>query len=246
MPKATQQTSKMGGNRTGVQMSPMDIKKMLSGMDGPLGKPTSEGDETRMQELRASYIADADPVGSVPPPATAKGALKSGAKMLTGKRPQALLDKLAERLAFERTGARLYEALMAKCKANGGAVVSLERVRHFRDEEARHFKLVHECIETLGGDPTVQTPSADVAGVEAVGLVQVLTDPKTSLAQSLHAILVAELTDNAAWDELILLAREMGQSDMASQFEGAQKAEREHLQTVRQWHQELTLSEAKA
>ena len=41
MPKATQ-ASKMGGNRTGIQMSPIDIKKMLSGMDGPLGRPTSE------------------------------------------------------------------------------------------------------------------------------------------------------------------------------------------------------------
>jgi rubrerythrin len=236
----------MGGNRTGIQMSPMDIKKMLSGMDGPLGQPTSEGDETRMAELRTSYIAEADPVGSVPPPATAKGALKSGAKMLTGKRPQVLLDKLSERLAFERTGTRLYEALMAKCKADGGAVVSLERVEHFCEEEARHFKLVHQCIETLGGDPTVQSPCADIAGVESVGLVQVLTDPKTTLAQSVHAILVAELTDNVAWDELVVLAREMGNEDMAAQFMEAQEAEREHLETVKQWHQELTLAEAKA
>jgi hypothetical protein len=92
----------------------------------------------------------------------------------------------------------------------------------------------------------VQTPCADVAGVESAGLVQVLTDPKTTLAQSLHAILVAELTDNAAWDELVVLAREMGNADMADQFAGAQQAEREHLQTVKQWHQELTLADAKA
>jgi rubrerythrin len=245
MAKGTQHT-KMGGNRTGIQMSPMDIKKMMAGMDGPLGEPTSEGDETRMAELRASYITEADPVGSVPPPATVKGALKSGAKMLSGKKAHVLLDKLAERLAFERTGTRLYEALMAKCKADGGTVVSLSRVEHFCDEEARHFKLVHECIQTLGGDPTVQTPGADMAGVEAVGLVQVLSDPKTTLAQSLHAILVAELTDNAAWDELVVLAREMGNADMADQFEQAREAEREHLQTIQQWHRELTLAEANA
>ncbi len=245
MPKGTQ-TSKMGGNRTGIQMSPMDIKKMLAGIDGPLGRPTSEGDETGMAELRSRYIEEADPVGSVPPPATAKGALKSGVKMLTGKKPQVLLDKLAERLAFERTGTRLYEALMVKCKADGGAVVSLERVRHFCAEEAQHFKLVHDCIEMLGGDPTVQTPCADVAGVESAGLVQVLTDPKTTLSQSLHAMLVAELTDNAAWDELVVLAREMGNEDMAAQFTDAQETEREHLQTIKQWHQDLTLAEAKA
>lgn len=243
---ASQKQPRMGGNRTGIQMSPVDIKKMLAGMDGKLGRPTSEGDESAIAELRGRYIAEADPVGSVPPPATAKGALKSGAQMLTGKKPQVLLDKLGERLAFERAGTRLYDALMAKCRADGGAVVDPERLMHFRDEEAQHFKLVHQCIETLGGDPTVQSPCADVAGVESAGLVQVLTDPKTTLAQSLHAILVAELTDNAGWDELVVLAKEMGQTDMATQFAQAQQAEREHLQAVKQWHQELTLNEANA
>jgi len=115
-----------------------------------------------------------------------------------------------------------------------------------RYRSPRHFKLAHQCIDTLGGDPTVQTPCADIAGVESVGLVQVLTDPKTTLSQSLHAILVAELTDNAAWDELVVLAREMGDEDMATQFEQAREAEREHLQTVKGWHQELTLAEANA
>jgi hypothetical protein len=43
-----------------------------------------------------------------------------------------------------------------------------------------------------------------------------------------------------------VLAREMGNEDMARQFTQAQEAEREHLQTVKQWHQELTLAEAKA
>ena len=246
MPKTPHSSAKMGGNRTGVQMSPIDIKKMLAGLEGPLAQPTSEGDESGMTAIRTRYIAESDPVGSVPPPGTAKGAVKTGAKMLAGKNPQVLLDKLAERLAFERTGTRLYEALMAKCKAGGGAVVSLDRVIEICGEEARHFKLVHECIETLGGDPTAQTPSADLAGVECVGLMQVLTDPKTTLAQSLHAILVAELTDNAAWEELVVLAREMGNTDMAAQFEEAQNAEREHLQTVQQWHQTLTLAEANA
>jgi hypothetical protein len=40
---------------------------------------------------------------------------------------------------------------------------------------------------------------------EAMGLMQVLTDPKTSVAQALHAILVAEMPDNVAWEELIEL-----------------------------------------
>ena len=62
---------------------------------------------------------------------------------------------------------------------------------------------------------------------------------------ALHAILVAELADNDAWEELVSLAQEMGQDEMAAQFEEARDAEREHLATVRKWHQEDTLNEAK-
>ncbi|HSJ97115.1 MAG TPA: ferritin-like domain-containing protein, partial [Myxococcota bacterium] len=194
--------------------------------------------------MRVAYIADADPVGSVPPPATLKGAAKAAAKTMTGKRPQTFLDQLGARLAFERTGTRLYEALITKCEAEGGNTVPVDQLRRFCDEEAHHFALVKKCMEKLGADPTAQTPSADVGGVESMGLMQVITDPKTTVAQSLHAILVAELADNAAWDELITLAQKMGQDDMVKEFTQAQQAEREHLSAVREWHEQLTLAEA--
>ena len=204
MPKAKTE-SKMGRNRTGVQMAPNEIEKMLSALDSPLARPTADGDESAIAELRSRYISQSGPVGSVPPPGSAKGALKAGAQMLTGGRPQVLLDKLAERLAFERSSTRVYDALVTKCRADGAAGVPADRLVQIRDEEARHFKLLSECIEQLGGDPTAQTPAADVVGVESAGIMQVVTDPKTTFAQSLHAILVAELADNAAWDELLKL-----------------------------------------
>jgi len=235
----------IGKNRTGIHMSPIDVEEMISAIDSDLVVPSSDGDESAIADLRATYISEADPVGSVPPPATLKGAAKSGAKMMMGERPQLLIDKLGERLAFERTGTRLYEALINKCEAaDDNGVIALDQLKHFHDEEARHFRLVGECIESLGGDPTAQTPCADVAGVESLGLLQVVTDPQTNVAQSLHAILVAELADNDAWDELIMLAEKFGMADMAEQFEEARQNEREHLTAVRKWHQELTLAEA--
>jgi rubrerythrin len=237
--------TEIGMNRTGLQVSPVHMKKMMEVTE--LTQPSSEGDESAASAVRAEYIAEADPVGSMPPPATVKGAVKSGAKMMTGKRPQVFLDKLGERLAFERGGTRLYAALIGKCEAphEGPDVVSIDQLKHFQAEEAEHFALVKECIEQLGGDPTSQTPCADVAGVESMGLMQVVTDPKTTINQSLHAILVAELSDNAAWEELIVLAREMGHEEMAGRFEMAATHEQEHLETVRQWHQEATLQEAR-
>ena len=237
--------TEIGTNRTGLQVSPRDMKKMQEVTE--LTRPTSEGDGSALASIRSEYIAAADPVGTVPPPLTVKGAAKTGMKTLAGKRPQVFLDKLGERLAFERAGTRLYEALITKCEAPHGGpdVIPIEQLRHFRDEEAQHFKLVAECIAELGGDPTAQTPCADVAGVEGMGLMQVITDPKTTVNQSLHALLVAELTDAAGWEELTLLAREMGQEEMAARFEQAMANEAEHLEAVRRWHTEGTLAEAK-
>jgi rubrerythrin len=237
--------TELGMNRTGLMVSPGDMKKMMEVTE--LTQPSSEGDEHALDAVRAEYIAQAEPVGTVPPPATVKGAVKSAAKAITGKRPHVFLDKLGERLAFERSGTRLYGALIVKCEATRepGGVISVEKLREIQMEEARHFALLKECMEELGGDPTAQTPCADVTGVESSGLMQVVTDPKTTLNQSLHAILIAELADNAAWEELIVLARDMGLEEMATRFEGAAAHEMEHLETVKQWHQEGTLQEAR-
>ena len=235
--------AQLGSNRTGIQASPLDAKKM---MDMPEGTKLTPGDESGMVKIRTAYIQDSGPVGSVPPPGTMKGAAKAGMQALTGKRVQTFIDRLGERLAFERSGTRLYEAMLTKCRASAdGGGQFVEELEHFCAEEARHFRLLSDCIEQLGGDPTAQTPGANVTGVESTGLMQVVTDPMTNVTQSLHALLIAELADNDAWDELIALAEEMGQKDMAKKFQGARDAEREHLQTVRDWHKQATLQEAR-
>jgi rubrerythrin len=232
----------VGGNRTGVQMSPMDTKEMLVAPPAS-AVPFTPGDESSIEELRASYIQEADPIGSVPVPGTVKGALTTGFSMLTGNQPQLLLDKLGERLAFERTGTRLYDALIAKVDALGEdeAGVELDELRQIRDEEARHFAIVVNAIESVGGDPTSQTPCADLVGVESMGLMQVVTDPRTTVAQSLHAILVAEMTDNAGWESLIALAQDQGQDTMITEFSLALDDERRHLIQVQRWYELATL-----
>lgn len=237
------QKAELGQNRTGIQMSPKDTKKMLEPAKGASFTP---GDSSQAAELRAEYIRSAGPIGSVPPPGTAKGAAKAGMKALTGKRAQALIDRLGERLAFERSGTRLYEAMLVKCRANAAEGQSyIDKLEQICREEAQHFLLLDECIEALGADPTAQTPGADVTGVETTGLVQVVTDPMTSVVQSLHALLVAELADNEAWDELIELAQDLGRNDMVERFEVARDEERDHLDTLRRWHREATLQEAR-
>ena len=118
----------------------------------------------------------------------------------------------------------------------------LKELQHIRDEEATHFALLGAAIASLGGDPTAQTPGADVAGVEGMGLMQVLTDPKTTVAQALHAILVAEMTDNAAWEELMELTEQAGNDDLVARFAKASEEETEHLEKVQGWYKSATLA----
>jgi hypothetical protein len=232
-------TEHIGMNRTGIQMSPIDSKAMQE-VDCTLA--VENGDESALAGMRTDYITHAEALGSVPVPGSITGAVKLGALVLKGAHPQILLDKLGERLAFERTGTRLYDALIIKCQAmlNGDSSISMTigDLETIRADEARHFLLLSDAIESLGGDPTSQTPSADLAGVESMGLVQVLNDPRTSIAQSLHAIVTAELSDKAGWETLIALAEEHDLDDMVSDFSKALSEEREHLSLVQTWYEE--------
>ena len=152
---------------------------------------------------------------------------------LTGRKATLFIDNLAERLAFERTGARLYETLIIKCRALQDPGDALQKLEHICGEELQHFHMLWECVEQLGGDPTVQTPAADVAAVTSQGIPKVLADPRTTFAQCLEAIMIAELADGDAWDRVSELADAFGQSEMASKFRDALSEEREHESIIR-------------
>ena len=149
----------------------------------------------------------------------------------------ALVDQLAERLAFERTGTRLYEALLAKLEATDEREEGPTRVQllRIRDDELAHFGLLTAALERLGADPTALSPSADVMAVASSGLLAVVTDPRVTLTEALKAILVAELVDNDAWQLLTELADKVGQDDLATAFRTALAEEQEHLAAVRLW-----------
>ena len=227
---------RMGMNRTGIQMSPADAKAM---QEMAPDVPELEG-EAALATVRAPYIAEADALGSVPLPGTLRGAISTGSTLLKGESPQLLIDKLGERLAFERTGTRLYDALISKCGVLLDDTISMtmDDLRRIRNDEARHMALVADAVDTLGGDPTSVTPSADLAGVESMGLVQVINDPRTTIAQCLHAILTAELSDRAGWETLIALADAQDLDELVTQFSDALDTEREHLAMVETWYAE--------
>jgi ferritin-like metal-binding protein YciE len=241
----SREATEIGRNRTGLQTSPQ-LSKEMNDVVQPVAAETA--DASPLNEVRLLYISEADPLGSIPPPATIKGAVKTAAKLMQGDRPQAFIDKLAERLAYERGGTRLYDAVIAKFMAHEGELqnASLQEVTEIRDEEASHAALIRTCLEQLGADATAQTPSADLVGVATGGFLQAAADPRTTLAQTLQVALAAELVDVASWELLISMAEQMGQDGMVERFRKALDHETEHLAKVRGWYESLTLADAQA
>lgn len=235
-----------GHNRTGIALSPIDAKALIEAAQRT--SPSMPGDDETASAMRLDYASDTEPLGSVPPPATVKGAAGAVVKAVKGESMSVFLDKIGERLAFERSGTRLYEGLITKFKASpktkGGP--KLEELLRFHADEHRHFEMLSEAMRSLGGDPTAVTPSADVAAVMSMGIPQVLADPRTTLAQCLDAILVAELADNESWNLLAALAEKFGHRDLASKFRAALAEEAEHLRSVRGWVTEMTLTDSGA
>jgi hypothetical protein len=238
-------TVEIGMNRTGIDLSPVDKKLLIEGAAATI--PSMDGDESAIEETRAEYLQEKATIGSMPPPATVKGAASTVVDAVKGASPTVFLDKLGARLAFERTGSRLYATLIGKFDASaplpgGPTRAELEKIH---GEEIAHFEMLREAMLGLGADPTAITPSADVEAVSSMGLLQVISDPRMNLKQSLEAILVAELVDNDCWTVLVELARQGGHEELAKRFDRALAEEAVHLANVRTWVQNATLGEAR-
>ena len=222
-------------NQTGVMANPDLAAELIKGAKKTI--PSSESDGKQVETNRAGYLKEGLPIGS-PPVIVLDDRAGEEEMFADADRMSVLLDKLGERLAFERQGTRLYEAFLQKLEQaplEESAGPSSEELRHICEEELEHFKLLQKTIGKIGGDATVQTPSADVAGVLSHGIMQIVSDPRTTITQTLQAMLSAELADNDGWQMLKGLAGRLGFSDLQTECEKAFQEEQEHLEKVRVW-----------
>jgi bacterioferritin (cytochrome b1) len=229
-------------NRTGIMTNPQLSAELINGAEET--EPDSEGDAADLALIREAYITEAASIGSVP---VVLEVSEDGENAGAFEGLESLLDKLGERLAFERQGTRLYETALQKCEAlviQDEVGPSIEELQHICNEELEHFKLLQKAIIKLGGDATLQTPSADVAGILSLGMVQVVSDPRTTVPQMLQALLTAELVDNDGWQLLGDLAAELGQDELEEQCRKALEEEQEHLEKVREWVLSMAMEEA--
>lgn len=220
-------------NRTGIATSSRHGSRMKEGAGSAV--PTARGDVEICSLLRKAYAQRHESVGSVPVPTTVRGLSQVVIQRLRGGRLEVLLDKLGERLACERTNIRLYDLLLTKCEGrpDEAACVPVDLLRTFRADELHHRAVLASFIESLGADATALTPSADLFGVATQGLLQVLADPRTSVAQALVAMQLAELGNHDGWALLIRLAEDFLLSEMTNAFERAYVVEQLHLNELR-------------
>jgi hypothetical protein len=224
------------GNRTGLSAAPGRSEDMLAGTAE--FAPSESGDEREFARARTRSTKESDPLGSTPAPVRIDGLLMRVAPELSdGGASAQLLDKLGERLGFERMSVRLYEALIAKFDAATERLSEPSRLQleHNLRDEFDHFRMLEEAMAMLGGDPTALTPAADLQATMTKGVLEMLVDPRTSFAQCLEGLVTAELIDNEAWDVLLVFTEQAGQPALASRFARARACERQHLRDVRRW-----------
>jgi rubrerythrin len=223
-------------NRTGIATHPKESEELIAITRKT--KPSDKGDASAIDKRRMQAKKDADEqtIGSPPAPLAVHG----GKKPAQQHALQMFLDKLGERLEFERTGVRLYDALIFKRRqeerqesAHTVPMPSIAALEAIRNDELSHFRQIEKAIRELGGDPTVLSPSADVAATISQGLPKVLTDPRADLLQGLQAILTAELADHEGWHMLITLAEATGHDDLVPMMRTALSHEEHHLKQVR-------------
>lgn len=155
--------------------------------------------------------------------------------------PQHLLHEIRTRLAFERTSTRLYEAFLDKLDASPDTGLRSQRgalnratLIRFRNEEAAHFELLCESLESMGADPLAELSEAGPA-----------VDPRTlngdgvDTVQALDALLDAEQTDEAGWHHLVATAHASGMDELAHRFEQAHSEEIGHVRQLLAWRAAL-------
>ena len=207
-------------------------------MKNPMTPTTSKGGVAEAQQ--------ADRLGRMPRRRPPRDMSDEQRAHIEGDQGTVLLDLLGERLAFERTAMGLYEALLTKLEAaqrSPGRPARAE-VALLREQELAHFQLLGGAIERLGGDPTALTPSADIGGIVSKGLLQAITDPRTTFTQALRIMVSVELMDKDAWETLVDLAERIGLPDLAAELLHAGDREEEQLAVVRTWLRRALEAEA--
>jgi bacterioferritin (cytochrome b1) len=141
------------------------------------------------------------------------------------------IDVLTERLTFERTAVRLYDRVLERIRASGDPDVAWlhDPMTTHRDQEKEHEEWLEARIRESGGSAHAMTARAHLAQTESRGIEAVIFDDRATVPQLLHALLTAELVDNARWDLLVALADEANDHRLKKELKRRLHEEEDHL-----------------
>ncbi len=155
-----------------------------------------------------------------------------------------VIDALNERLAFERAGVKLYDRVLEVMRQSQDKNFErmLDEMRKYRVEEKEHEEWLEEQIRFLGGDAHSETDKSRLVTRESKGIEEVVMSD-AELPHLLHALLAAELVDNAGWDLLVRIADEAGDSSAKRDFKKRLHEEDDHLVFIRKAVEKLSFQE---
>ena len=166
-------------------------------------------------------------------------------KQLIAKHPERVVDYLAERLAFERSGVRLYEAVLVRVReADEPEVRALAPLlERQRDEEREHVAWLQAQLQGLGAGSHPTSARAQLSQEETRGFAHVILETEAPLPHLLHALLAAELVDHAGWDLLVALADEAQDGEAQRELHRRRDEEARHLALCRELAERFALQQ---
>jgi bacterioferritin (cytochrome b1) len=169
-------------------------------------------------------------------------------KELAQKNREKVIDVLTERLTFERAGVKLYDRIIEKMRESSERSVAkmLDQMVEHRDHEKEHEEWLEAQIRSLGGDAHGKTEKARLVERESKGIEEVILGDGATLPQMFHALMAAELVDNAGWDLLVELADEADDRQAKRAFKKRLREEEEHLIFVRRALEKFAMREVLA
>jgi rubrerythrin len=154
---------------------------------------------------------------------------------LAANNPEKTMDYLTERLTFERAAVKLYDTILHHLRGSNEPWTNriVGQVEKYRNQEKEHEEWLEAQIRALGGTAHEKTDMGSVIERESRGLLDVASTD-VQLPHIFHALLTAELMDNAGWEILLELADRADDDEARQAFRKRLHEEQDHLQLARE------------
>lgn len=145
------------------------------------------------------------------------------------------VDYLTERLTFERAAVKLYDTVLHHLRGSKEPWTNriVGQVEKHRNQEKEHEEWLEAQIRALGGTAHEKTDMSSVIERESRGVLDVASSD-VQLTHVFHALLMAELMDNAGWEILLELADRAGDDEARRAFRQRLHEEQDHLVLARE------------